>query len=116
MNLGIVHTAFLILISNGCTKRKGRYEYQEFLYEVEKKMNQKLKGGITASVHIAVKNNGRIKKGILIEDPAVNISPTIYLEEFYEQFQQGEPFESILLEVMRFYEAVKYEEPWDTGK
>ena len=37
-------------------------EYQEFLYEVEKKMNQKLKGGITASVHIAVKNNGRIKK------------------------------------------------------
>ncbi len=91
-------------------------EYQEFLYEVEKKMNQKLKGGITASVHIAVKNNGRIKKGILIEDPAVNISPTIYLEEFYEQFQQGEPFESILLEVMRFYEAVKYEEPWDTGE
>ena len=43
-------------------------EYQEFLYEVEKKMNQKLKGGITASVHIAVKNNGRIKKGILIEE------------------------------------------------
>lgn len=91
-------------------------EYQEFLYAVEKKMNQELKGGITASIHIAVKNNGRVKKGILIENPAVNISPTIYLEEFYEQFQQGESMERIVQGVMSFYESVKYEESWDTKK
>lgn len=91
-------------------------EYQEFLCVVEKKMNQKLEGGVTASIQIAVKNNGRIKKGIMIENPAVNISPTIYLEEFYEQFQQGEPLDNIIRSVINFYESVKYEEPWDIKK
>lgn len=88
-------------------------EYQEFLCVVEKKMNQKLKGGVTASIHIALKNNGKIKRGLMIESPDVNISPTIYLEEFYERYRQGETLEEIVLGVMRFYEAVKYEKSWD---
>lgn len=91
-------------------------EYQEFLCVVEKKMNQRLKGGITASIHIAVKNNGRIKKGIVIENPTVNISPTIYLEEFYERFRKGESMERILTELTEFYEEVKYDESWDTKR
>lgn len=91
-------------------------DYQEFLCVVEKKMNQRLKGGITASIHIAVKNNGRIKKGIMIENPKVNISPTIYLEEFYGRFQKGESMEHIVCDLIDFYEAVKYEESWDTSK
>lgn len=91
-------------------------DYQRFLCVVEKKMNQRLKGGITASIHIAVKNNGKIKKGIMVENPKVNISPTIYLEEFYERFQKGESLESIICDLIDFYEAVKYEESWDTSK
>lgn len=91
-------------------------EYQEFLCVVEKKMNQKLKGGITASIHIAVKNNGKIKRGILVEDPSVNISPTIYLEDFYERFQKGESLEEITDTLMDFYEAVRYEKSWDTTR
>lgn len=91
-------------------------DYQKFLCVVEKKMNQRLKGGITASIHIAVKNNGKIKKGIMVENPQINISPTIYLEEFYERFQKGESLERIISDLIDFYEAVKYEESWDTSK
>lgn len=91
-------------------------DYQKFLCVVEKKMNQRLKGGIKASIHIAVKNNGKIKKGIMVENPKVNISPTIYLEEFYERFQKGESLECIIVDLLDFYEAVKYEESWDTSK
>ncbi len=90
-------------------------EYQKFLCVVEKEMNQKLKGGVTASIHKTVKNNGKVRRGIVIENPRVNISPTIYLEEFYERFCNKESLESIVKDVMSFYESVKYEESWDTA-
>lgn len=88
--------------------------YQEFLCVVEKNLNQRLEGGITASVHVTVKNNGKIKQGILVEDPQVNISPTIYLEEFYERFQNGESLEEILNSLLKFYETVRCKQSWDT--
>lgn len=90
--------------------------YQKFLCVVEETMNQRLKGGINASIHTVVKNNGKIKKGIMVDNPAVNISPTIYLEEFYERFQKGESLENIIHDLLAFYEAVKYERSWDTSK
>lgn len=88
--------------------------YHEFLCVMEKNLNRKLEGGVTASVHVTVKNNGKIKRGILVEDPQVNISPTIYLEEFYEQFQNGESMESISEAVLKFYESVRCSHSWDT--
>lgn len=91
-------------------------DYQEFLCVVEQKINQKLEGGVQASIHIALKNNGRIKKGIVIENPSVNISPTIYLEEFYLRFQKGESVECIVDDLVEFYEEVKYEKSWDTSR
>lgn len=91
-------------------------EYQEFLCAVEKKINKGLKGGITAGVHAAVKNNGKIKKGIVIENPAVNISPTIYLEEHYERFKKGESLDAIVCDLIEFYENIKYKESWDTSR
>ena len=67
--------------------------YQEFVCAIETKMNQKLEGGVKAAQYTAIKNNGKVKKGLLIETPGVNISPTIYLEEFYQRFTDGESME-----------------------
>ena len=50
-------------------------EYQEFLSAVERKMNLKMTGGMHASLHEAVKNNGEVKRGVLVESPGINISP-----------------------------------------
>ena len=90
--------------------------YQDFLYAVEKELNKKLKEGVRASVYTAVKNNGREKKGILIETQGFHAAPTIYLEGFYVRFLRGEPLSRLIKEILDFYESVRPEEIWDSSK
>lgn len=91
-------------------------EYQEFISAVEKRMNMKLKGGVKASLYTSVKNNGKERSGIMVVSPEINISPTIYLEEFYERFQRGETLDKIIRDILGFYEIVKCETSWDTSQ
>ncbi|MCU6747907.1 DUF5688 family protein [Faecalicatena acetigenes] len=88
-------------------------EYQEFVRAVKEEVNRKLEGGMKAVIYKAVKNNGKEKSGLLIETPGINISPTIYLEEFYEEFEEGESLEKIAVEIVYFYEKVRCEHSWD---
>lgn len=88
-------------------------EYQEFLYAVEGELNQRLKEGEKASVYTAVKNNGKEKKGVMIERKGSNAAPTIYLEGFFVRFQRGESMEKLVREIMTFYETVRVEQIWD---
>lgn len=88
--------------------------YQEFVCAIEKKMNQKLEGGVKATQYTAVKNNGKVKKGLLIESPGVNISPTIYLEEFYQRFLDGGSIDGLVQEILDFYRMIKCEQSMDT--
>lgn len=90
--------------------------YQDFLYAVEKELNNKLKEGIKASVYTAIKNNGREKKGVMIEMQGSNAAPTIYLEGFYLRFQRGEPMERLIHEIMTFYNSVRSQEIWDCSR
>ncbi|MCI9441363.1 MAG: hypothetical protein HFH15_09080 [Ruminococcus sp.] len=91
-------------------------EYQEFICAIEKKMNRKLEGGVTASLYTAVKNNGKVKKGMLVEAPGVNISPTIYLEEFYERFSKGESMDEIVEDILKFYHTIRCDKSWNTSR
>ena len=90
-------------------------EYQEFVCAVIGELNLKLKGGAKASLHTAVKNNGKERKGALIEIPGINISPTIYLEEFYEQFEDGDSMKEVIGDILEFYEKVKCVKSWDAS-
>ena len=63
--------------------------YREFTGAVEDQMNRRLEGGVRASLYTAVKNNGKERTGVLIETPGINISPTIYLEEYFENYQKA---------------------------
>lgn len=91
-------------------------EYQEFICAIETKMNQKLEGGVTASLYTAVKNNGKVKKGMLMEAPGINISPTIYLEEFYERFSKGESLDTIVEDILNFYQTIRCDKSWNASK
>lgn len=90
--------------------------YQEFLYAVEKELNKRLKEGVKASVYTAVKNNGKEKKGVMIERTGSNTAPTIYLEGFFVRFQRGESMEKLIGEIMAFYESVGEEQIWDPAQ
>ena len=64
-------------------------EYREFVCAAIETMNQKEgKNGIQAREHRAVKNNGKIRVGLLLQETGSNLFPTIYLEEYYEKFQK----------------------------
>lgn len=88
-------------------------EYQEFLYAVKEGLNKKFNKGTRASIYETTKNNGLQKKGVMIEREGSNIGPTIYLEEFYDRYKEGETLEHLLEEIMEFYDSVKCTEKWD---
>ena len=84
-------------------------EYQEFLSAVERKMNLKMTGGMHASLHEAVKNNGEVKRGVLVESPGINISPAFYLEEVYQRYQSGDTLDQLVDELLKCYQEVRCE-------
>ena len=91
-------------------------DYREFADAVKNQMNQRMEGGVQASLYTAVKNNGKERTGVLIETPGINISPTIYLEEYYESYLKGRSLGQIVDEIMKFYNSIRQEESWDCEK
>lgn len=55
------------------------------------------------------KNNGLVLTGITILRKDCNIAPTIYLNQAFEQYQEGRTLESICREFIRVYEEHKVE-------
>ena len=90
--------------------------YTEFVNAVEEKMNLKLKGGEKVTLYTALKNNGTERKGVMIEVPDVNVSPTIYLEEFYSKYQEGKTIDGIVDELIELYEEIRQDQSWDYEK
>ena len=88
-------------------------EYQEFLSAVERKMNLKMTGGMHASLHEAVKNNGEVKRGVLVESPGINISPAFYLEEVYQRYQSGDTLDQLVDELLKCYQEVRCKKSLD---
>ena len=62
--------------------------YFQFIHAVEGKVKEEIDGNISVYIHSTVKNNGTRRHGLTIAEKGVNIFPTIYLEEYYEQFKE----------------------------
>ncbi len=59
----------------------------------------------TVELQEVTKNNGLILHGVSIREQDSNLAPTIYLEAFFEQYQDGRNFVDIVKEIVRVYEA-----------
>lgn len=86
--------------------------YQQFVVVVKEKVALSLGDGMSLHIHTALKNNGIERVGLTITDKRINISPTIYLEEFYKQFQNGHEINSIVERILDVYQEVKFEHTW----
>lgn len=91
-------------------------DYREFACAVNEQVNYMMSGGVKAQLYTAVKNNGTERTGVLIEAPGINISPTIYLEDYYEDYRNGQSVEKIAGEIIAFYDSVRQERSWDCQK
>lgn len=87
--------------------------YQQFIKIVKNRVAQKLNQDINIQVHTALKNNSKERIGLTITDKHINISPTIYLEEYYKQFQEGMPISHIVESIIEVYHEVKFEHNWN---
>lgn len=55
------------------------------------------------SLHPILRNNNVLLDGLTIQDCSVNISPTIYLNYYYEDFLSGKPLAAILDDIIASY-------------
>lgn len=59
------------------------------------------------TVHTLKKNNGLTLDGLVILEDGINISPTIYLNFYYEQYKNGTSFSEILSDILEDYRENK---------
>lgn len=90
--------------------------YQQFVNTINKKTNQLLYPEAISHIHNALKNNGAERIGLTISQKSTNISPTIYLEEYYRQYQNGWTLDEIAGDIVRLYHEVKFEHSWDVNQ
>ena len=83
--------------------------YQEFVEAVASQINSISKGPIYAEVRATLKNNNIEHVGLTIHEAEINISPTIYLEDFYQRFSDGETVFDLTYEILDVYEEIRFE-------
>lgn len=86
--------------------------YYQFIQAVERKVKEEVKDSVSVCVYTAEKNNGTVRKGITLSREGINISPIIYLEEYFERFKRGSSLEYITAEILRLYQEVCFYKPW----
>ncbi|MDE7436348.1 MAG: hypothetical protein K2N01_11105 [Lachnospiraceae bacterium] len=77
--------------------------YQQFQQEITKRIRRSLTNEATVSLQSISKNNEVRLDGLTITSGDCNISPTIYLNNFYDSYEQGESLEDITTEIIRIY-------------
>jgi len=87
--------------------------YEQFVIAVKEKVENLLEDDINIEILSSLKNNNRKRVGLSFSDKRINISPTIYLEEYYEQFENNCTIEGIAQSVSKLYKEVRFEHAWD---
>lgn len=78
--------------------------FTEFTDAIVELLKKKTKDTCTVTVTRVLKNNDVRLTGIVIMEEADSVSPTIYLEEPYRQYQDGMSLSEIAEEIMALYE------------
>ena len=91
--------------------REGRekvMEYKDFVEQVKEQIQDFLPekfADATVSVHQVVKNNDCVLDGLTIRTEESNISPTVYLNPYFEQIQDGAEMDDVLGQIAAIYQA-----------
>ncbi len=76
-----------------------KYSFEQFVNAVAEKIREYLpESFVDANIELTrvVKNNGLSLRGLTIRSVDKNISPTIYLEHFYQNYMDGEDMSEVL--------------------
>ncbi len=88
-------------------------KFHTFICHILQKMQEEVGEEIKVSIQDVAKNNGVVLTGLTFKQENVNISPTIYLEDFYEKFKNGTSMEVILDQIKEIYDKSKMDQDID---
>ena len=77
-------------------------KYQEFIDTVKEHIQQELNQKVI--IIPVLKNNGTVYDGLVIQDPILNISPTIYLNPYFHRYLDGVSLEDIYADILKTYQ------------
>lgn len=86
-------------------------KYQKFIENVKEHIQKELQQKV--QVYPILKNNGTIYDGLVIMDPILNISPTIYLNPYYHRYLDGVSIEDIYEDILKTYRENRPLEDFD---
>ena len=81
--------------------------YQQFLTEIQLQIHSLFDTDVTIQLHKIQKNNGVTLDGLTILQKGCNISPTIYLNDYYKEYQAGKSIHNIILHIREIYRAYR---------
>ena len=87
--------------------------YQKFEKEIVDTINKNLPEGHQTLIKPVDKNNGVVLHGLIINNGLCNISPTIYLDYYYDEYKKGESIDSLALQIITQYQRFALEEDFD---
>ncbi|WP_367567866.1 DUF5688 family protein [Lacrimispora sp.] len=77
--------------------------YEAFLETVKNSLQETLGTEFSLSLQSVQKNNGLLLDGLCIGKAGERSAPTIYLNQFYQEFRYGRPLEDILSDILSLY-------------
>lgn len=77
--------------------------YKNFIQEVIREVRCRLPQGTSVETRQVLKNNNLCLDGLIISEDSLNISPTIYLNDYYELYQRGTTTAEIAERILTCY-------------
>lgn len=77
--------------------------YHQFIDEVQSYMSDHISAGSKISIQPITKNNNIHLDGLTIIEADSNLSPTIYLNYYYEELEQGTPLDTLKQNILTTY-------------
>lgn len=97
----------------------GKMKFEEFTNAVVEKIREYLPesfANANVELQTVMKNNDLKLTGLLIRNADSNISPTIYLEQFFERYQAGEDITAVLENIADVRIRNEVKEVFDVGQ
>lgn len=81
--------------------------YQKFKQQICQMLQQKLSSHEKVTIQDIIKNNDTHLDGLTILSSQYNLSPTIYLNQYFRQYEDGRPLSTICQDILTLYHENK---------
>lgn len=88
-------------------------DFQQFSDELVTRLTHMFPDGTQIGTQTIPKNNGVSLDALIIREPGINISPTIYLKDYYTLYQEGTALEEICHIICDVFLEVRLNHPVD---